>query len=123
MNESTRSTKDILDEWQACLDTMHRTPPNEEHFAASARIDELVSELALAIEREHAEALAKAESDKAAAESAAEALKRSRQPDVAKLLSDMRIAVWSVARALGAEQCSRYALQQIDECLADDLVQ
>ena len=53
-------------------------------------------------------------------EAAAAALQAQGQPDVPRLLSDLRLAVWAVTRAIGGDACGQRCERMIADCLADD---
>ena len=118
-----KTSAEILAMWQAALDERMELPPNARHFELSEIIEHMAIVLYPVIEREHAAALAAAEYAREAAEASAALKVIAGGPDVQQLVNDMRLAVWAVTRAIGAEQCRVRVERQIADCLADDLVQ
>ena len=118
-----KSSAEILAMWQAALDERMELPPNARHFELSAIIDRLAAVLGPVIAQEHAEALVAAEAARAAAEAAAALKTAASGPDVPQLVYDLKLAVWAVTRAIGAEQCRLRAEKQIADCVADDQMQ
>lgn len=116
------TSEQMLAVWQDCLDEMRATPPNERHFECSAMIDVLAPLYGNLVEKEHDESVAQAAAVKAAAGAAATLKLKQGGPDIAKIIYDMRTAVWAATRAVGEDECARQCKRAILECVADNNV-
>lgn len=114
------SAQQLLDVWQLCLDEQMATPPNDRHFECSGMIMVLDPIYRAQVEVERVAAVVAA--DKAAKEAVAAAKAKVKQngPNVAKIVYDMRIALWGVVRAVGPEAALTHCKKAIADCLKED---
>ena len=116
----TRTSTEILAEWQQCLEVIWRTPPNDEHFAAARRIDELVQPYQEAVERERVEAIANAESERVAKEAKAKEMQGKSGPDVTEVMLVARARIQTLTGIIGADAARQFCERAIVDRLADD---
>jgi len=114
------TAQQLLSVWQECLDEQMATPPNDRHFECSGMIMVLDPIYRAQVEVERAASVVAAEEAALAAVAAAEAKVKQSGPDVAKLVYDMRIALWGVVRACGPDAAMAHCRKAVIDCLEDD---
>lgn len=117
------SSAEMLVVWQAALDEHMGLLPNERHFELSSIIVRLAVLFGNKVEAEYDAGLAEVEAARVANAAEATAMAKLNGPDVPQLRYNMKLAVWAVTRAIGADACRAQCERDIAACVADDLVQ
>lgn len=117
------SSAEMLVIWQDALDERMGLPPNERHAELSAIIDRIALAFGNKVEAEYDAGLAEVEAARVANAAEAAAMAKLNGPDVPQLRYNMKLAVWAVTRAIGADACRAQCERDIVACVADDLVQ